>query len=294
MNLLVTGTSTGIGFATACELARRGHRVFAGMRGGDGRPDGAAQRLRDAAGAALEVVEFDVTSDASVDAAFAVVAERGVELEAIVNNAGLAAGGITESFTVADAQRIFDVNVLGAFRVARAALPGMRARRRGLIVNVTSTLGREVVPFLAIYEGSKFALEGMWEAWRYELASQGVDVVLVEPGTFPTTAMVANLLPPGDASRAASYASLLPRMGKFFDDLGAYAKSEHAPRPERVGEAIADVMALPSGRRPTRVVVDPNGPGAAARLNALAAHEQAAILAGLGLSDLATFHEPKP
>jgi NAD(P)-dependent dehydrogenase (short-subunit alcohol dehydrogenase family) len=288
MNILVTGTSSGLGFATAATLSRRGHRVFAGMRSPDTRPDGAPQRLRDEAGPTLEVLALDVASDASVEAAMGRIAAREVALDVVVNNAGIAAGGVTESFTAADAQRLFDVNVFGPLRVARAVLPEMRRRGRGLIVNVTSTLGREVVPFLALYEGTKFALEGMWEAWRYELAGVGVDVVLVQPGTFPTTRIVANLLPPSEPERAAAYGALLPRMGKFFDDLAAYAGSEQAPRPELVATAIADLIALPASQRPTRLVVDPNGPGAAARINALADQEQTAILAHLGLSDLAS------
>jgi NAD(P)-dependent dehydrogenase (short-subunit alcohol dehydrogenase family) len=286
MNVLVTGTSSGFGFATAVELAQRGHRVFAGMRAPTTRRDGAAARLRDEAGARVEVLDLDVTQQASVDAAIALVAERGVELDGVVNNAGLAAGGVTESFTAEDAQRLFDVNVLGPFRVARAVLPGMRARGRGLVVNVTSTLGREILPFIALYEGTKFALEGMWEAWRYELASQHIDVVLVQPGTFPTTAMVPNMLPPSDPGRAAGYGELLPRVEKFFEGLAEYARSGQAPGPRLVAAAIADVIALPAGERPVRVVVDPNGGGGAARLNALAAKEQAAILETLGLADL--------
>lgn len=286
MNVLVTGTSSGFGFATSVELARRGHRVFAGMRAPATRRDGAAARLRDEAGAAVEIVDLDVTAQASVDAAIALIASRGAELDAVVNNAGLAAGGVTESFTAEDAQRLFDVNVLGPFRVARAALPGMRARGRGLVVHVTSTLGREVLPFIAIDEGTKFALEGMWEAWRYELASQHIDVVLVQPGTFPTTAMVPNMLPPSDPARATGYGALLPRLERFFGGLDEYARSGHAPEPRLVAEAIADVVALPAGERPTRLVVDPNGGGGAARLNALAAKEQAAILEKLGLADL--------
>jgi NAD(P)-dependent dehydrogenase (short-subunit alcohol dehydrogenase family) len=291
MNVLVTGTSSGLGFATAAALARRGHHVFAGMRAPETRDDGAPQRLREAGGPGLEVLPLDVVNDTSVAAAVARITDAVGPLDVVVNNAGIAAAGVTESFTAADAQRIFDINVLGPLRVTRAALPGMRSRGRGLFVNVTSTLGREVLPFLALYEGTKFALEGLWEAWRYELTSVGVDVVLVQPGTFPTTRIVANMLPPSEPERAASYAALQPRMGRFFDDLAAYARDERAPQPALVAEAIANVIGLPPGQRPTRVVVDPNGPGAAARINALADQEQASILAHLGLSDLASLDE---
>lgn len=286
MNVLISGTSSGFGYVTARELARRGHRVFAGMRQPTSRADGAAQRLRDEAGPGLEVVALDVTQEASIEAAVDLVARHGLELDAVINNAGIAAGGVTESFTADDAHRVFDVNVMGSLRMARAVLPGMRARKRGVIVTVTSTLGREVVPFLAIYEGSKFALEGLWEAWRYELASQGIDVVLLQPGTFPTTAIVHNLLPPSDPERAAGYGDLLPRMGRFFDGLAAYARDPQAPQPVLVAEAIAHVLATPAGQRPPRVVVDPQGPGAAARINEASAREQHAIMEHLGMSDL--------
>jgi NAD(P)-dependent dehydrogenase (short-subunit alcohol dehydrogenase family) len=288
-NILITGTSSGFGRVTALELARRGHQVFAGMRAPETRPDGAAHRLREeAAGSSLEVVALDVTNEAAVEAAVAHVVARVGHLDVVVNNAGVAAGGVTEAFTVADAQRLFDVNFFGQLRLARAVLPAMRERGAGLLVNVTSTLSREIVPFLAIYEASKFALEGLWEAWRYELTGHGIEVVLVQPGTFPTTAIVQNLLQPGDPARVAGYADLLPRIEGFFGGMAAYAQSGQAPEPVRVAEAVADVVEAPAGTRPVRVVVDPNGPGSAARLNALAATEQAAILGNLGLEELLT------
>jgi hypothetical protein len=98
--------------------------------------------------------------------------------------------------------------------------------------------------------------------------------------------MVPNMLPPSDPGRAAGYGALLPRVEKFFEGLAEYARSGQAPGPRLVAAAIADVIALPAGERPVRVVVDPNGGGGAARLNALAAKEQAAILETLGLADL--------
>ncbi|MEB3329941.1 MAG: SDR family NAD(P)-dependent oxidoreductase [Candidatus Sericytochromatia bacterium] len=292
-NILITGTSSGFGRVTALALARRGHRVFAGMRAPETRSDAAARSLREeAAGTGLEVVALDVTEDAAVEAAVShAVAEAG-PLDVVVNNAGVAAGGVTEAFTVGDAQRLFDVNVFGQIRLARAVLPAMRARGAGLFVNVTSTLSREVVPFLAMYEASKFALDGLWEAWRYELTGHGIEVVLVQPGTFPTTAIVQNLLQPGDPGRIAGYAELLPRIDSFFGGMAAYAQSGQAPDPARVAEAVVEVVEAPAGARPVRVVVDPNGPGAAARMNALAATEQGAILANLGLETLLTPRRP--
>lgn len=286
MNVLITGTSSGFGYLTAIELARRGQRVFASMRAPDGRNAESARRLRDQAGPSLQVLPLDVTDEISVERAFAQLSDQGVELDVLVNNAGVAAGGVTESFTAADANRIFDVNVFGTLRTTRAALPGMRAQRRGLVINVGSTMGREVVPFLALYEASKFALEGLWEAWRYELGIHGIEVVLVQPGTFPTTGMATRLLPPSDPTRADGYEALLPKIDRFFDDLDGYARSGGAPDPMLVARAIADTIELPAGARPFRLLLDPNGSGAAARMNTLAAVEQRALLSHLGLEEL--------
>jgi NAD(P)-dependent dehydrogenase (short-subunit alcohol dehydrogenase family) len=287
-SILITGTSSGFGRLAALELARRGHRVFAGMRHVDGvRAEAAAslQREARAAGGTLEVLSLDVTSGDSVAAAVDHVVRVSGRLDVLVNTAGVAAAGISEAFTAEDAQRIFDVNFFGALRTMRAVLPTMRAQRRGLLVQVSSVLGREVVPFLALYEASKFALEGFFEASRHELAAVGVDVVLVQPGTFPTTAMPTNLAVPSDPSRSAGYPQVVPHLEAFVAGLAGYAASGHAPDPQLVADAIAVTIETPAGQRQARVVVDPNGGGGAARINEVSAAVQSGILAGLGLAD---------
>lgn len=287
--ILISGTSSGFGRLTALELVRRGHTVFAGIRDAGGRRAAAAQALVEAAqGApgALTVLDLDVTSDALVDAA-AAAANEGGPLDVLVNNAGVAAGGVTESFTPEDLRRLFEVNVLGVQRMFRAVLPGMRAAGAGLIVTVSSTLGREVTPFLGGYCASKFALEALLEDYRYELGMLGIDCVTVQPGTFPTTDIVPNLLQPSDPGRAGGYGPLLPLLEGFFAGLGAYAQSGQAPSPQLVADAIADLVATPHGARPRRVVIDPNGPGGASRLNAASDEVQEKVLSALGLTALA-------
>ena len=122
------------------------------------------------------VLELDVTSDDSVKIAVAKAIELGGPLDVVVNNAGIGCGGLAEAFTAEQWQQVFDINVFGVQRVSRAVLPSMRERGTGLLINVSSIMGRVVLPFAAPYTATKFALEGMTEAYRYELSGTGVDV----------------------------------------------------------------------------------------------------------------------
>lgn len=280
--ILVTGASSGFGRLIALELARRGHRVFAGVREPEGRNADAAASLR-AASPDVTVLPLDVTSDASAAGAVAAVMEAAGALDGVVSNAGVACAGLVETFTPAEAQRVFDVNVFGALRMARAALPAMRARRRGLLVYVSSTLGREVLPFLGLYTASKFALEGLAESLRYEVGPLGIETTLLQPGTFPTTSMLRNLVAPGDAARAEGYGPVATLPAGLFAGIEAMVREGRAPDPQRVADAVANVVEAPAGTRPARVVVDPQGGGGAARLNAASAEVQQQLLAHLGL-----------
>jgi len=169
--VLITGCSTGIGRACAIEFARRGYEVVA-----TGRDAGDLADLPVAAGLAL-----DVTDDASVAAA---VAEAG-EIDVLVNNAGITAWGPVELVPVDITRRVFDTNVVGVLRVTQRVLPGMRERRRGRIVNVSSAALRGL-PLLGTYAASKAALEVFTETLRLELEAFGVDVLLAEPGAVAT------------------------------------------------------------------------------------------------------------
>lgn len=288
-NIVVTGTSSGFGFGTTLELIRRGYRVFATMRDVQGRNAAAAQDLRARAAelaGEIDIVQMDVTDDVSVNHATREIYERETRIDGLVHSAGIAAGGFTETFTPSDLQRLYEVNVVGIHRVSRAFLPGFRKQKHGLICVVSSTLGREVTPFLAPYVATKFALQGFWEAFRYELHPHGIDTVMIQPGTFPTTKIVPNLLQPSDPERAAGYPELASTLDGFFQGLGAYADSGHAPDPLLVAEAISDVVEMAGGTRPHQIVVDPNGPGGAKALNEHADQVQKNVLQALQLSQL--------
>jgi NAD(P)-dependent dehydrogenase (short-subunit alcohol dehydrogenase family) len=184
-SILITGSSTGVGRATAERFAARGWRVFASMRNQE---KGAELRARAAAqGWRLSTPALDVTRDESVDAAVAgVLRETGGRLDVLVNNAGYYAFGPLERTSPDELRAQLETNVIGVQRVTRAVLPAMRARRAGTVVTIGSLSGRVAIPMVGPYHASKWALEGMIEAWRLELIPFGIRVALVEPGPYQT------------------------------------------------------------------------------------------------------------
>jgi len=217
--ILVTGSTTGFGRLTVETLARQGYRVFAGIRESTGKNAPTRQELQalaESAQFALQVVDLDVTDDLSVTQAIEEVMRTAHRLDVIVNNAGVSFTGPIEAFTLEQVQQQFDTNVFGVIRVNRAALPQMRAQGSGLLLQVGSVLGRVALPFVGLYGASKFALEGLTEVYRYELAALGIDATIVEPTTYPTH-LVANNHEPADKERIAPYAAVMnavaPRLG---------------------------------------------------------------------------------
>ena len=169
-NVFFTGANGGFGLLTTLSLLGAGHTVVASMRNTDTRNLDAADELR-AAGA--HVVELDVTDDVSVEEAVANAVEFAGSLDAVINNAGVGSIGLLETFTPADWQAIFDINVFGVQRVNRAALPFMREQGSGLLVVVSSVVGRMALPFFGPYNAAKFAVEGLAETYRSELSALG-------------------------------------------------------------------------------------------------------------------------
>jgi NAD(P)-dependent dehydrogenase (short-subunit alcohol dehydrogenase family) len=206
--ILITGSSSGIGRAIAERFGARGWRVFASLR----RPDAGAS-LRDLAarkGWQLTTPELDVTSDDSVATAVGeVLRQTDGRLDVLVNNAGYYAYGPLEETSTDELRAQLETNVVGVHRVTRAVLPAMRARISGTIVTIGSLSGRVAVPMVGPYHATKWALEGMIEAWRLELYPFGIRIVLIEPGPFET-AFYTNQRRAAAAERADSpYAALL-------------------------------------------------------------------------------------
>ena len=281
--ILITGASSGFGNDTAQTLAAAGHTVFAGVRDITGRNRVVADALR---AKGIEPVELDVTNDASVDSAIAtLLAKSGGKLDVVINNAGIASAGVSESFTPEQVRDLFEVNVFGMQRVLRATLPTLRGHGNGLAINVGSILGRVTFPFFGLYGASKFAVEAMTESYRYELSQLGVDVVLVQPSAYPTN-MYASVQQHEDAPRAAAYGEIGTIPGKMFETFMGMFAADNAPNPHDVAVAMEKLVATPRGQRPDRVVVG-QAFGSDA-LNTATKPVQRQVIEGLGLGALAT------
>ncbi len=176
--VLLTGASRGIGRATTLRLARAGWTVYATVRSA---ADGEALVL-EAEGAGVHPLQLDVTRDEEVAAIGEALPTR---LDAIVNNAGIVVSGPLETLSAADLREQFDVNVVGAVAVTNLVLPRLRAAR-GRIVFVSSLSGVISTPMTGAYNASKFALEALADAWRLELRTWGIRVILVEPAMTDT------------------------------------------------------------------------------------------------------------
>ncbi len=284
--VLITGASTGFGRDTVESLARAGHTVFASMRNLEGKNRVHAEALRQlTATKELEItpVELDVTSDASVDQAIAAVLRTSSRIDVLVNNAGVASGGVSESFTAAQAAALFDVNVIGVHRVTRAALPVLRRQKDGLIINISSILGRITFPFFGIYGASKFAVEALTESYRYELSPLGIEVVLVEPSSYPTP-MYPSVQRPADAGRAAEYGPVAEIPSAMFQYLRSRFEGPNAPDPHEVATAILRLIEMPKGTRPERTIV--GAPFGADAVNEQTAPLQKRVVEALGLGHL--------
>jgi NAD(P)-dependent dehydrogenase (short-subunit alcohol dehydrogenase family) len=269
---VVTGSSTGFGYDTARLLAAAGHRVYATLRDAAGRN---AEPARALSALGIHVVELDVTDQASVDRAADHILSDAGRVDVLVNNAGTAHMGTTEAFTPESLERQFATNVTGPFRLSRAFLPSMRANKSGLVIFVSSVVGRFVVPFTGVYTASKWAIEALAESFSYELRPFGVDVAIVEPGAYATNIFNA-LVRPDDSERIASYGEV----ATTIDTIGA-AMAQTAGQPIEVAQAIAALVEAPAQTRPLRTVVPAGSPVEA--INASSAPVQQAILEAFGL-----------
>jgi NAD(P)-dependent dehydrogenase (short-subunit alcohol dehydrogenase family) len=295
--VVITGCSSGFGRDLAEKLARNGHRVAATMRAPDGKNAAVADELRTLAndeGLDLWVLDLDVTSTDSVEAAAQDVLGAWGAPDAVVNNAGQMFGGITEAFSADELTRQLDINVVGVHRVNRAFLPAMREAGSGLVINLSSTAGRAAIPFFGIYHASKWGLEGYTQALRGEVASSGVDVVIVEPGPFATE-LFPNLVAPENADdRAATYPVVvhetLEGMNGAFQ--GFFADPDVPTDPAIVVDAIADLIAAEPGSRPFRTCL---GLDLGVRhRNAVLDPLDAGLLESMGMAEFATLAVSPP
>jgi NAD(P)-dependent dehydrogenase (short-subunit alcohol dehydrogenase family) len=255
--VLVTGCSSGFGELIAQTLARAGHHVFATMRSIEERNVEATGRFHALAAAErldLEVVEMDVASDASVARGVNQIVAAAGRVDVVVNNAGLSSSGPLEAFSVDQMAALLNVNALGPMRVSKAVLGAMRARHSGQIIWMSSTLGRVLRGRGGLYPATKWAAEGLAETLHHQIAPFGIDLTVLEPDSYPTGHASRSLIAE-DREIAADYAAL---------DASAERPSRRSltpdfrPHPQEVADAVAQLIDMPAGRRPLRMVVGPD------------------------------------
>jgi NAD(P)-dependent dehydrogenase (short-subunit alcohol dehydrogenase family) len=247
--VLITGCSSGIGRAAALHLAGRGHTVVA-----------TARRLADVAdlaAAGCRTLPLDVTDERSMQAAVASVEASLGRIDVLINNAGYSQSGAVESVPLSRTRAQFETNVFGPLRLTQLVLPGMRQRGGGRIVNVSSMGGRLVFPGGGVYHASKYAVEALSDALRFELRPFGIVVVLIEPGLIRTrfaatvgtqlAALGAEAAPSDDAAQVyAAFNDVVARGTAAAYERGPMAKM--AGEPIDVARAIARAIETPRPR----------------------------------------------
>ncbi|RFU88361.1 SDR family NAD(P)-dependent oxidoreductase [Streptomyces triticagri] len=287
--VVITGASSGFGALTARTLALAGHTVYAGMRETTGRNAPAVQAARDFStehGADLRPIELDVNSQDSVDTAVAQIEAEHGHIDVLVHNAGHMVVGPAESFTPEQLAELYDVNVLSAQRVNRAALPGMRHRGAGLVIWVSSSSVKGgTPPYLAPYFAAKAGMDSLAVSYAAELSRWGVETSIVVPGSFTSgTNHFAHAGHPADRTTEAEYETKYTGlMEQVSEKLAALAPADADV--SMVSDQIARIVGLPAGQRPFRVHIDPADDGSA-EVSEVADRIRREFLTRVGLGDL--------
>lgn len=247
--VLITGCSTGIGRATATRLAAKGHTVYATAR--------RLAAIEDLEAAGCRTLALDVTDESSMQAAVDHVVEREGAVGVLVNNAGYSQSGAVESVSMDDVRRQFETNVFGLVRMCQLVLPGMREQRFGKIVNISSMGANFVFPGGGLYHGTKYAVDAISDALRFEVKGFGVDVVIVQPGlirtAFGDTAVHGvQAQGEGDGPYAAFNGAVAQATADVYES-GPLAR--FGGPPEKVAQAIEKAI---TGRARIRVRVTPS------------------------------------
>ena len=257
ISILITGCSSGFGRLGAEHYARLGAKVFATMRNLP-RPEAAElEALAKAEKLDITVLEIDITKDEQVTAGVnAAIKSAGGKLDVLINNAGMSIAGPIEAQDMEATQLIFDTNVFGAQRMAKAVLPSMRANKSGYIFNITSQLGRVMIPGFGQYSPTKFALEAMSEQMAYEVASHGIDVTIIQPGGYPTK-IWSNQNKPSGELKARLSEDIISAYPQFTAGMGKREASSSTSDPMDIPHAIAGAIATPKAKRPLRIALHP-------------------------------------
>jgi NAD(P)-dependent dehydrogenase (short-subunit alcohol dehydrogenase family) len=280
--VLITGASSGFGRLIAETLARKNYQVFATMRKVKGRSAEAVREIENLArheSLSLQTLELDVTDDVSAERAVSKVTLQCGRIDVLVNNAGYGIMDLAESVTLEQAQRQFDTNFFGVLRMNRAVLPVMKRQGSGLLLHISSGAGRLAIPGMGLYCASKFAMEALAEVYRYELASLGIDSVILEPGAYATPIM-GKLERGEDPARKTGYGEMAEVPEKIRAKIGSTRAN-----PQEIADAVLRIIETPAGQRPLRYRVGPGGPGVQ-NINAICAQVQAQMLEAFGIAAL--------
>jgi len=278
--VLITGSSTGFGRLFTETVARKGHTVFATMRDPGGRNAKNASEIRALAqeeSLPIHVLELDVTDDASVGRAVDAAVAKAGRIDVAINNAGYYLSGLEEAVTTEQAQRLMDTNFLGPVRLNRAVLPHMRRQRSGVLMHISSGAGRVVLPSAGFYCASKFALEALAEAYSYELAGQGIESVIVQPGQYETP-VFGNTVRAADEARTDTYGAV-----KEIPARVNAALSSTAGDAQEVADTVLQIIETPAGEKQLRYFVSPQDFGLN-EINALSKRVQANVIEAFGLT----------
>jgi len=226
---LVTGSSSGIGFESCIALAKDGYRTFASMR--DIKKAGEIEAIAKKENLPIDVIQLDVDNEESIVSAIKQIVSDGGRLDVLVNNAGYGQFGCTEDVSVDDFRKQFETNFFSIIRIIQEVSPIMRNQNSGIIVNISSVIGRMGLPGFPAYISTKYALEGLSECLRYELGQFGIKVTLIEPGAIKTNFF---------DSMKIQESKTDPKYKKLTDHIlsGLKMMSELGTAPSQVAEVI--------------------------------------------------------
>lgn len=229
---IVTGSSSGIGYATSLLLARNRFSTYATMR--DIEKSANIKEIANKERLPLQVIQLDINDDGSVRGSIENVVLEKERIDVLVNNAGYGLIGAFEDLSIEEVKSQFETNFFGVIRLTQQVLPIMRKQKSGTIVNISSGAGRIGFPGMSAYVSSKFALEGLSESMSYELEPFGINVVIIEPGVIRTNFKKNSIIAKKSLdSSISSYTSLIQKM-----DVSISSIVEHATSPEEVAKTI--------------------------------------------------------
>ena len=240
--ILITGCSSGFGFLAAARLAAKGHRVYATMRDTNKREFLQLEAVRRGGARNIAILPLDVTQPDSIKAAVKTIVTREGVIDVLINNAGFGIGGFFEDLSDADWHAQYDVNFFGVLNMTREVLPVMRPRRKGLIINISSMAAFSGTPAFSAYCSTKFALEGFSECLYMELKPLGINVAVVEPGSYRTRIFDDNAR---YAERFNDPQSPYASKSRFLKALLATHIRQNRRDPEEVAVVLEDIINSP-------------------------------------------------